>query len=175
MIEEQKEKEDKEDSEEHHEAHKPATLSSALAAPDTDDRSPTIATKSGKHPSDYNVNQSQVEAVRFVKGSGKARRSPKPQSKFCALGTIDEAVNETATSMMQDQSIKDDESKLGSNNLRSSNQIDFEESNASNHKESMNKVDLLNRSLSGTAGSKFVRHTELSSDGNPEPESRGSP
>jgi len=59
-------------------------------------------------------------------------------------------VNETATSQMQELSVKDDESKLGSNNLRSSNQIDFDESGgASHHKESMNKVDLLNQSLSG--------------------------
>lgn len=102
-----------------------------------------------KMANDYNVSP---EMVRFGKGQ-KPRRSPKPQSKFMALGTIDEAINETATSQLQDQSsLRDDESKIGSNNLRSSNQIDFDESVSNHHKESMHRVDLLNRSLSATRG-----------------------
>jgi hypothetical protein len=63
--------------------------------------------------------------------------------------------------------MKDDESKLGSNNLRSSNQIDFEESGGSigHHKDSMQRVDLLNRSLSGrgntNTNSNSLRNPEL--------------
>ena len=51
----------------------------------------------GRLQGDYNMCD-KTEMVRFVKGSSKKGRSPKPQSKFQALGTIDEAVNETATS-----------------------------------------------------------------------------
>lgn len=54
---------------------------------------------------------------------------------------------------MVDQSVRDDESKVGSNNLRSSNQIDFEQSESADKKDSMVRVDLLNRSLSGRAAS----------------------
>ena len=42
------------------------------------------------------------EIVRFGKGSGKPRKSPNPQGKFLVLGTIEEAVNETATTNNQD-------------------------------------------------------------------------
>ena len=72
------------------------------------------------------------EVVGLGKKRGKNRRSPAPQSKFQALGTIEEAVNETATS------IRDDESRVGSNNLRSSAMIDLEDSgHLSQHKDSM--------------------------------------
>lgn len=138
-------------------------MSSALAplppAPTGEELEKKLKAEESKSPdhklSDYNDKASveiKAEVVRFGKGSSKSRRSPKPQSKFQALGTIDEAINETATSNLQEFSVKDDESKLGSN-LRSSNQIDFEESGgASHHKDSMNRVDLLNRSLSGRGG-----------------------
>lgn len=46
--------------------------------------------------------------------------------------------------------MKDDESRLGSNNLRSSNILDLEDSGgASQHRNSMQRIDMLNRSLSG--------------------------
>jgi hypothetical protein len=49
--------------------------------------------------------------------------------------------------MQHEFSIKDNE---GSNYLRDSNRTDLDESGgASNHKDSMQRVDLLNRSLSG--------------------------
>ena len=52
-------------------------------------------------------------------------------------------MNETATS------IRDDESRVGSNNLRSSQMIDLEDSGhlSNSNKDSMQRVDLLNRSL----------------------------
>lgn len=132
------------------EGKKPAQLSSALAPEPSKEAGKESEEEKGmgnRLQGDYNMDK--TEMVRFVKGSGKKGRSPKPQSKFQALGTIDEAVNETATSQMHE--LSDHDSKLGSNNLRSSNQIDFEESAGgnSNHKDSMQKVDLLNRSLSG--------------------------
>ena len=79
------------------------------------------------------------------------------------MGTIEEAVNETATSLQQEFSIKDDESKVGSN-LRDSNRIEFEESGGgtSQHGGSMNRVDLLNRSLSGREDPQY--HKLLRSD-----------
>lgn len=80
---------------------------------------------------DYAANVTP-EVVGLGKHRGKKGRSPHPQSKFQALGTIEEAINETATS------IRDDESKVGSNNLRSSHMIDLEDSgNISQHKDSM--------------------------------------
>lgn len=46
--------------------------------------------------------------------------------------------------------MKDDESRLGSNNLRSSNILDLDDSGgASQHRNSMQRIDMLNRSLSG--------------------------
>lgn len=84
----------------------------------------------------------QKEVVRFGKGAHGKRRSPKPASKFTALGTIDEAVNETATSMVQ-ESLRDDESRI-SHQLKSSNHVDFDDSMG--QREVMQKLELLNRS-----------------------------
>ena len=58
--------------------------------------------------------------------------------------------------------MKDDDSKLGSNNLRSSNILDLEDSgNVSHHRESMQRMDLLNRSLSGQDTKIGTRNPEL--------------
>jgi hypothetical protein len=84
----------------------------------------------------------QKEVVRFGKGAAKKRRSPKPASKFTVLGTIDEAVNETATSMVQ-ESLRDDESRI-SHQLNSSHHVNFDESMG--QREVMQKMELLNRS-----------------------------
>jgi hypothetical protein len=127
-------------------------MTSALAPMPSADQ--LILDESKEPSADYtNLMKSNVdikpEVVSFGKGR-KSRRSPKPQSKFLALGTIEEAVNETATSMQQEFSMKDDESKKGSNYLRDSNRTDLDESGGtSSHKNSLQRVDLLNRSLSG--------------------------
>lgn len=92
---------------------------------------------------DYATSEVKPEVTGFGKGRRKGR-TPAP-SKFHALNTIDEAINETMTS------IKDDDSRVGSNNLRSSHPIyDLEEfGNTSQHRDSLHRVDLLNRSLNG--------------------------
>ena len=46
----------------------------------------------------------KVEAVKFSKGSSKAGKTPAPPSKFQALGTIEEAVSEGATTNNVDMS-----------------------------------------------------------------------
>jgi hypothetical protein len=61
-----------------------------------------------------------------------------------------------------DQSMKDDESRMGSNNLRSSNILDLEDSGgASQHRDSMQRMDLLNRSLSGKDTKVSTRNPDL--------------
>lgn len=126
-------------------------MTSALAPMPSADSADLLILEESKESTDYTtLMKSNVdikpEVVSFGKGR-KSRRSPKPQSKFLALGTIEEAVNETATSMQHEFSIKDDESKLGSNHLRDSNRTDFDESGGgSHHKNSMQHVDQLSRS-----------------------------
>lgn len=84
------------------------------------------------------IAEAKSEMVRFGKGSGKPRKSPNQQGKFIVLGTIEEAVNETTTTHNIDQSIRDDESRVGSTNLRSSNILDLDDSGGvSHHRNSM--------------------------------------
>jgi len=75
--------------------------------------------------------EAKTEVVSFGKGRRKEKRTQSNANKVI-LGTIEEVYNETATS------VRDDESRIGSNNLRSSKMIDFEDSgNLSNHRNSM--------------------------------------
>jgi hypothetical protein len=58
--------------------------------------------------------------------------------------------------------MKDDESRIGSNNLRSSNILDLEDSGgASQHRNSMQRIDMLNRSFSGKDTKAGTRNPDL--------------
>jgi hypothetical protein len=78
----------------------------------------------------------KIDNPRFTKGKSRAGRSPNPISKFQALGTIEEAISENATSHPEKMSSGD----MTSNNLRFSNNIDSSGDN-------MPKVDLLSKSF----------------------------
>lgn len=88
------------------------------------------------------------EVPSFGKGTRKSRKQN--ISKFQALGVVEEVNSEAA------MSIKDDDSRLGSNQIRSSHRLD-EDSPTQKH--------LLNRSLSGRQESVTLREVQqLSTD-----------
>lgn len=109
----------------------------------------------GKKPSDLksdyvDTNKAGIEVakeksetvLRFSKGQSKQIRSPKPMSKFQALGTIDEAASDAGTTHVDMHSHKGDGSKreMQSNENAMNNAYEMEYEN------SLNKLETLNRS-----------------------------
>lgn len=76
-----------------------------------------LADKPDNLPEKTDYEPKLMEAVRFVKSS-RSKKSPKQSKQI--LGTIEEAVNETAFSVQNEPSVRDDESKVGSSKLEDS-------------------------------------------------------